>query len=451
MKPAKPRTLALQALNKSARRPAYSDEILNDIFHRHPTLDQRDISFLNQLVKGVLRWRLRLDWIIEQFADLSLRKIDPHVLNILRIALYQILFLGRIPESAAVNEAVQQAKADKRTRHGAPFVNGILRQICREKGGITFPDRDEDIVQYISITHSYPEWLVRKWIHEIGVETAENLMQSQNQVPNITIRVNTLKMDREGFIKKIAQEGVVGKPAPYSPDGVILEDLKGRIDLLPSFRQGFFQVQDEAAQIVTHLLRPRPGESILDVGAGLGGKSTHLAEVMKDHGRIVALDKNLDRLINLGRNAHRLGIKSILPLVGDASRTFSFRCLFDKIIVDAPCSGLGVLSRHPDGKWNRDEHHIKRLALMQKSILSQAASFLKKGGYMLYVTCTISKEENEDVAMDLLGHHKALTLKDLREYMPDWGKKLVNDQGFFRTFPHVHQMDGFFGALFFKG
>lgn len=452
MKPVNPRNLALQALNKSFRRHSVSDEILNDVFHRHPALDHRDVSFLNQLVKGVMRWRLRLDWIIEQFADQPLRKIDPFILNILRMAVYQILFLDRIPESAAVNEAVNQTKGNKSTRHAARFVNGILRRICRQKDEISFPDRDKDTIQYLSVIHSYPKWLVKKWVQELGIKTTESLLLSQNLISEINIRVNTLKIDRPRFIERLAGEGVMGRPTPYSPEGVVLEDFKGRIDALPSFKQGFFQVQDQAAQIVSHLLQSRPGDTILDICAGLGGKSTHLAQLMEDRGRIVALDNNLNRLISQGRIVDRLDIKRIYPILGDASGSLIslFQCSFDKVLVDAPCSGLGVLSRHPDGKWNRDEDDIKRLAVLQKKILGQVVSVLRKGGRMLYVTCTISKQENEEVVMDLLDHNKALTIEDLKEHVPDWGKVLINDQGFLKTFPHIHHMDGFFGALFVK-
>jgi 16S rRNA (cytosine967-C5)-methyltransferase len=368
------------------------------------------------------------------------------------MALYQIYFLDRVPESAAVNEAVHLTKANKNTRQGTSFVNGILRTICRQKDHVSFPVREKNEIHYLSVVHSYPEWLVKKWVQEIGTDATEGLLASQNRISDINLRVNTLKMDRVRFIEQLAQEGVVGRPALFSPEGIGLKGFKGRITQLSCFHEGAFQVQDQAAQIASHLLQPKPGETVLDVCAGLGGKSTHLAQIMKNQGRIIALDNDMHRLRMLDQNARRLGIGIITPVAADASGPLSslFRDLFDKAIVDAPCSGLGVLSRHPDGKWNRDERDIARLARVQKNILRQAVSALKRGGQLLYVTCTISKEENEEVVMELLRTNKDMTLTDLRNHAPTWAKELIDNHGFFRTFPHQHHMDGFFGALFIK-
>jgi 16S rRNA (cytosine967-C5)-methyltransferase len=284
------------------------------------------------------------------------------------------------------------------------------------------------------------------------VEATESLLISQNNVSEMNLRVNTLKIDRVRFAEQLAEEGVTGRPALFSPEAVVLNDFKGRINKLPCFKEGLFQVQDQAAQIASHLLRAEPGDALLDVCAGLGGKSTHLAQIMKNRGYIVALDNNIHRLRMLDQNARRLGTDIITPVTADASGPLSslFRDVFDKVVVDAPCSGLGVLSRHPDGKWNRDGHDIKRLATVQKNILKQAASVLRKGGQLLYVTCTISREENEEVVTDLLNTNKDMALEDLRKYAPKWAKELIDDHGFYRTFPHIHHMDGFFGALFVR-
>lgn len=378
--------------------------------------------------------------------------MDPSTLNILRMALFQILFLDRVPESAAVNEAVNLAKEEKSTRHRASFVNGILRRICRHKTGIPLPDRDQDIIHYLSVIHSYPVWLVRKWIRELGVSVTEDLLSSQNSLSDLNIRVNTLRIDRPGLMDRLIKDGVAVELARFSPEGMILKGFKGRVDELSSFQEGLFQIQDQAAQIVSHLLSPRPGDTVLDICAGLGGKSTHLAQMMKGKGRIVALDINPGRLIKLGPNARRLGVDIIAPIVADASRALSsmFRCSFERIMVDAPCSGLGVLSRHPDGKWRRSEDDIKRLARIQKAILKEAASVLGKEGRLLYTTCTISKEENEDVVADLLDSNEEIILEDLRGHVPEWGKDLIDDHGFYKSLPPIHRMDGFFGALFVK-
>jgi 16S rRNA (cytosine967-C5)-methyltransferase len=451
MKSVKPRDLALRVLNSRENNPGFTDRYLEYTFRQAPHLNQRDRAFIVHLVQGVFRWQLRLDWIIRQNIRFPFRKIRLPVLNILRLALYQILFMDRTPESAAVNEAVKQAKFIE-SDHVAGFVNGILRHICREKEQITFPDREQDPVHYLSVVYSYPTWLVKKWIREMGTDSTESILSAGNRIPGIVIRVNNLKVDRSGLIKRLEAEGVEGKPTLYSPQGIAVQELKRPIDLLNTFKQGLFQVQGEAAQICAHLLSPKPGESILDICAGLGGKSTHIAELMEGKGDIVALDMNHNRLISLAHSSRRLGIACIQSIVADAvTHPLPVRGnYFDKILIDAPCSALGTISRHPDAKWIRNERDIKRLPLLQKKILDNTLPFLREGGKLLYVTCTISSEENDEVVSAFLKKNRAMVQEDLRNQVPKWGIDLIDDHGFFKTLPHVHGMDGFFAALFVK-
>ena len=428
-----------------------SDWILDDLFRSSPDLDERDRAFIGHLFLGVLRWKLRLDWIIEKHLEFPIRKIDPSVLNILRLAVYQLLFMNKVPESAAVDEAVKQAKL-KHPRHVVSFVNGILRSICRHKEDTPFPDPKQDPVEYLSRFHSYPEWLVRKWVHEWGLEAAEDLLAAGNVIPEFVIRTNPLKISRPELLARLEGEGILGSPTPFSPQGVRLGNHRGRVDELSSFREGLFQVQGEAAQTVSFLLSPRPGESVLDVCAGFGGKSTHLAELMEGQGNVIALDRDAKRLLSLDVNRIRLGIRNVFPLVADATNDNAslFRTRFDAILVDAPCSGLGVLSRHPDAKWNKSEEDLRRLADLQRNMISRAIPLLRKGGKLLFVVCTFSKEENEEVVGQSLAMNRELVLCDLREQSPEWVRSLVDEKGFFRTFPHKHGMEGFFAALFRK-
>jgi 16S rRNA (cytosine967-C5)-methyltransferase len=294
---------------------------------------------------------------------------------------------------------------------------------------------------------------VRKWIREWGADTAEALLEAQNRIPSLTFRSNPLKISRDGLIRRLDEEGgIVGRPTPYSPQGIHLPDFRGRVAQGKAFTEGLFQVQDEAAQITSFLLCPAPGQTVLDLCAGYGGKTTHVAELMGDQGKVIALDMNRARLVSLAANATRLGIKSPAPVVADASKGLAslFRVKFDRIVVDAPCSGLGVLSRHPDGKWNRKEEDIPRLAQLQKTILSNGCSVLRRGGTLLYITCTLSREENEEVVEACLAENRDMSLADLKDQAPPWAKPLVDDRGFLRTFPHLHRMDGFFGALLKK-
>ena len=452
MKKERPRDLALKTLKRLTSEPRYRGNYLDDLFKSHPYLDIRDRALVSQLVQGVMRWKLRLDWVIDRFTDFPARKIDPYVQNILRLAVFQILFLDRIPESAAVNEAVSQAGSSKRTSHTIPFVNAVLRNICRQKDRIPFPDKEKDRLRFLTTYYSYPEWLVKKWIQELGSGSAEALLSAQNSFPDPNIRTNTMRITRDGLLDDLRKDGIEGEPLPYAPEGIVLKNFRGRMSTLSAFRRGLFQVQYQAAQITSHLLAPRSGESVLDVCAGFGGKSTHMAELMRGKGHVFALDINSRRLVSLDHNARRLGIETVKPLSADASRTLKslFRTKFDRIMVDAPCSGLGVISRHPDGKWNRNEEDILRLAVLQKAMMDNAASLLRPGGRMLYVTCTLSRGENEGVVKDFLKGRKDMFIEDLREHVPGWGRDLINNRGFLKTLPHVHHMDGFFAALLTK-
>jgi len=452
MKVETPRDLALRVLNGLSRRPGFSEAALDSLFRSAPGLGERDRALISQLVQGVIRWRMRLDWTLRQASEVPLKKISMPNLNILRLALYQILFLDRIPESAAVNEAVKQAKKGQ-PDYVVSFVNAVLRNICRRRNEIPFPDRNKSPVEFLSVFYSYPEWLVRKWVKEWGGEFAEALLEAQNRIPGLTVRSNALRIHRDDLIRRFETEsGVVGRPTRYSPQGVRPADFRGRVDQNKAFRDGLFQVQDEAAQLTSILLAPVAGERVLDLCAGYGGKTTHLAELMGDQGRVIALDMNRTRLVSLATNAVRLGIRSAAGVVADASRDLSslFRARFDRIVVDAPCSGLGVISKHPDGKWNKKEEDIPRLARLQKSILHNGCSLLRRGGTLLYVTCTLSREENEEVVEACLGGNKDMVLLDLRDRAPLWAGDLIDARGFLRTFPHRHHMDGFFAALMRK-
>ncbi|MBW1869960.1 MAG: RsmB/NOP family class I SAM-dependent RNA methyltransferase, partial [Deltaproteobacteria bacterium] len=285
-----------------------------------------------------------------------------------------------------------------------------------------------------------------------GPDSAESLLDAGNRIPNMVIRVNTLKTDCQGLLERLNEEGVTGSTSLYSPEGVTLEGLKGPVNRLAAFKEGLFQVQGEAAQIGSHLLCPRPGDSVLDVCAGLGGKSTHLAAIMEDKGFILALDRTRSRLISLLQSSIRLGTGSVKPVVADASGPLStiLKYPFDNILVDGPCSGLGVISKNPDIKLTKRAGDIKRLARLQTTILNQAVHLLRKGGRMLYLTCTISKEENEGVVKGFLETNSEIALENLKITIPEWGLDLIDDNGFFRPLPHIHGMEGFFGALFTK-
>ncbi|MFP3928338.1 MAG: 16S rRNA (cytosine(967)-C(5))-methyltransferase RsmB [Desulfobacteraceae bacterium] len=451
MRKKKPRDIALSLLNlQSTRSGPWADDSLDEAFSRNPALDPRDKAFVSNLVHGVWRWRGRLDWCIARASNRPLSAIAPDVLNILRLALYQILFMDRVPDSAAVNEAVEQVKAAGKA-HAASFINGVLRRLCRESGRISPPDPAKDPEDFLAVEYSYPRWLAARVLAAYGMEEAGALLEAMNRIPALHIRGNPLKTTREDLIRRLEAEGLEAAPL-VSPMGLEVKGLRGRVDQLSCFQEGLFTVQDAGAQAVSCLLGVEPGERILDLCAGYGGKTTHLAELSGGRSMIAALDINHGRLVHLRRSANRLGLAGIHPVVADAAEdpVHLFRTRFHRILVDAPCSGLGVLSRHPDGKWNRSEEDVARLAGLQVKLLNSAADLLEEGGFMLYVTCTIAPEENEGVVETVLNKRRELSLQDLGKKAAPWIEPLVDSQGFYRALPHVHGTGGFFGAGFSK-
>lgn len=446
-----PRQLALAVLNGSEGDRGPGVTAFDAALNRHGELSERDRAFTVHLVQGVYRWQIRLDWVIKQALRFPFHKLEGRVLNLLRLSLYQIFFMDRVPQSAAVNEAVKQAKGMGQ-RHLAGVVNGILRTICRHKDRMAFPDPAQDRDLSRSIVYAYPLWLVKQWHQELGIKETERLLEAGNTIPTVMVRARGPDVNREAILKSLRADGVRGVSASYSPDGIGLCRLNGPIHGLESFQKGWFQVQGEAAQICSHLLGVRPGELILDVCAGLGGKSTHLASLMNDQGKVVALDRQQNRLRGLLESTRRLRITSVFPVAADASGPMPFKRtpVFDRILVDAPCSGLGVISRHPDIKISRRKQDIQRLADLQRRILAHTVPLLRPGGKMLYVTCTISRRENEGVVASCLSRHQDLVLENGADHMPTWGRALIDARGFFRTLPHRHHMEGFFGALFSK-
>ncbi len=443
-----PRDLALQALNRFDKEGIIPHYHLEQAFDRYYAIPAKDRALAVHITSGVLRWRLRLDWIVRQHVKFPFHKIQLQILNVLRIALYQIFFMDRIPVSAAVNEAVNQAKSFGRP-HIARFVNGILREILRKKDAVHLPRKEDDPIKYYSIVYSFPRWLVRKWLAELGEGFARDLMEASNRLPELIVRVNTLKTSREALMEELAKEDISCSPTKYSPVGVQIKDLKRPITDLKAFQQGLFQVQGEAAQICGLLLRPQKGERVLEVCTGIGGKASHLAEQVGPTGAVIGLDKKMGSLLRLTDTCKRLGVQWVYPVAADAATDMRalFTVRFARILVDSPCSGLGVISKHPDIKWRRQEGHIRELGELQGRILSNSISLLGRGGSLFYVTCTISREENEDIVEGILKAHGNIRLRNLKQIAPEWAMELVDENGFFRSFPNLHGLEGFFAAM----
>lgn len=438
-----PRNLALEILNRIESSDAFADILLEESFRKHP-LKHADKGLLTELVYGVLRWRDRIDWIIGLFSSIKPARMERDILNILRLGAYQLLFLERVPVSAAVNESVKMAKA--RGEKKGNFVNAVLRAIDRGRNDITYPDVSKDPIRHISIRYSHPEWLVRRFVEELGIDEAIRLCQASNEPPPLTIRVNAMSISREGLLLRLRDEGYEAAFTPFSPAGLTLKGA-GDVTKVAGFTEGLWTIQDEASQLISFILDPRPGEKVLDACAAPGGKATHIAELMADHGEIIAMDKNRQGVEKIKGNLSRLCLKSVKTMVSDASKPLEFKeGEFDRILLDAPCSGTGVLRRHPEGKWRKREEDVLELSKRQGRLIENLSRYLKPGGTMVYSVCSVMKEEGEGIVDAFLASHPEFILESTAPLLGVLGDNLVCKRGFFKVYSHTHGMDGFFAA-----
>jgi len=439
-----PRAISLDILNRVEGTDRHPDDLLNDAFKRYRYLTPLDRAFLTELTYGVVRWRGKLDWMIRHFSNVSFEKIERDILNILRLGLYQIFLLTKIPSSAAVNESVELAKKIRGTGGGG-FVNAILRSALREEE-IPYPDVDKDPALHISVVQSHPLWFVRRWVKEAGVEETLKLCAFNNQIPPLALRTNTLKIDRENLIEKLRKKGLNPLACSFSEEGILLKDPPP-ISELPFLKEGLYAIQDEASQLVTSILDPRLGETILDACAAPGGKTTHIAQRMKNEGEIYALDLSREKLDLIKRGCLRLGVKIVRPAKADAALSLPIPkgVEFDGVLADVPCSGFGTLRRNPDLRWRRTEEDLGRLRELQSSILRNVSNYLKKGGVLVYSTCTVFREENEDVVEGFLDEHPEFRLGQMATVLPETCHPFM-DRGYLKTYPPRAEMDGFFVA-----
>jgi len=440
-----PRGAAVEILNRIDQQGAHAEPLLDALLSGTEIRNPQDRGLLTELVYGTLRMRGRLDWIITQHYRGDFAALEIPVRNILRTGIYQLFFTDRIPAFAAVNEAVGIAK--KECPAAAGLVNAILRNVLREKERIAWPEMAKDPGRAIAVLHSHPRWLVERWLDRYGIDETIAVCRANNGIPPLAVRVNGLKISREKAITALAGEGITAEATRFSQDGIILTTPAAGLRETAAFRNGLIRVQDEASQLVARLCAPQPGERVLDLCAGGGGKTLHLAALMKNHGRISAVDFQPDKLRLLAAEAIRLGVTIVETHPGNATRTpDAFHGAFDRVLLDAPCSGLGTLRRNPEIRWRIAPADLEKCAQFQRRLLRSAALCVKPGGRLAYTTCAVTPEENENVVADFLAGHPAFT-RIAPEGIPP---ELIEADGFFRTFPHRHGTDGFFGALFVR-
>ncbi|MDC3237132.1 16S rRNA (cytosine(967)-C(5))-methyltransferase RsmB [bacterium] len=408
-------------------------------------LDPKDRKLCNALIFGVLRKRGSIDWIIDEFSNTTVKKITVNLLYILRIALFQMMYMDRIPVFAAINTSVDIAKklTDKKK---AGFINAVLRKASTDYTTVSLPDHIKNPSGFISVKYSLPLWLARKWIAVYGFKSTQKLSRQIDTIPLITIRANTLKTDRQTLFQSLSLRVKNIQKTDHAREGLSFSSPEVPIHELEEFKKGLFQVQDEAAQIITHFLEPKPGEKILDACAGFGGKTGHIAQIMENKGAIVAVDTGEKKLESLKRDMEKLGIDIVgikpVNILKTTIKDFDF--YFDRVLVDAPCTGLGVLRRNPDTKWKRSKNDMIRQGAKQKKMLNAAANLVKPGGLLLYAVCSCEKEENEDVIYKFLEKRADFSID--KNFKSDRYERFITQEGFLKTYPHINSMDGFFSA-----
>ncbi len=443
--PTRARLLALRVLERVQRAGAYADVLLSNTLARSG-LSAGDRAFATDLVYGTLRWRGRIDFQLRRLLDRDLGKLEPLVATALRLGAYQILFAERVPDSAAVDESVRCIRAAGVER-ASGLVNAVLRRLASEHARMPLPALEEDALLHLVHALSLPEWLAERWLALYGPESAAALARACNQIPPLSVRANIQQVSAADLLDELRGRFPEARRCRYARDGLVL-GRRGNPALDPAFLAGRFTVQDEGSQLVVSLLDPQPGERVLDACAAPGGKATALAERVGKHGSVLALDRHAGRLDLLRRTTRRLHLGTLECQQRDATQPLADLANdggFERVLVDAPCSGLGTLRRNPDARWRVGPRDPSRLAETQRAILQRAAEVLKPGGILVYATCTLLPEENEAVVESFLEQSGEFALATPLE-LPAELRDLVDANGYLRCLPHLHDTDGFFAA-----
>jgi 16S rRNA (cytosine967-C5)-methyltransferase len=437
------RETATKAIYKINYEGSYTNIVLQEALNSCIKVDK---AFVANIIYGTVKNQIYIDWIISKSSQADFEKTDKWILSILRISVYQLYFMDRVPESAVCNEAVKLAKQYAGNSIGS-FVNAVLRGITRNKEEYKNIDIKNSI-KNISVTYSYPKWLVKLWVEQFGEEKAREFCSSLNKNAQLSIRTNTIKCDREKLKNLLIDKGINIIDGLYHEEAIIIDDTID-VTTMDEYKKGFFVIQDESSMFVSKILDPDQGDCVLDMCCAPAGKTTHMAALMNNKGKIIARDISEMKIENSKKTAKRLGINNIDFQVGDALELDKdFIGSFDKVLVDAPCSGFGVIRRKPDVKFNRKAEQIEEIFNIQRGILDNAALYVKKGGYLLYSTCTLNLKENEENVKYFLENHN-FELENLEKYLPKSLEMCINNN-MLTLNPSITKTDGFFIAKFKK-
>ncbi|MBF2064430.1 MAG: 16S rRNA (cytosine(967)-C(5))-methyltransferase [Calothrix sp. C42_A2020_038] len=434
------RQIAFIAL-RDVHKGAFVDVALDRALKKFNSINLPDNErrLITELVYGCVRRQRSLDAVLDKIGKKKAHQQPKDLRSILHVGLYQLIYQDRIPASAAVNTTVELAK-DNGFPQLAGVVNGMLRHYLRLGEGQK--QKEEKQKQELGILHSFPDWIIEVWVKQFGIEETEKLCEWMNRTPTIDLRVNLLRTSVQEVEQAFDIAGIEYQRLQYLPQALRLTGNSGAIQNLPGYHQGWWTVQDSSAQLVGHLLDPQPEEVIIDACAAPGGKTTHIAELMQDKGKIWACDRTASRLRKLEENAHRLQLKSIQICTGDSRNLPQFINTADRVLLDAPCSGLGTLHRHADARWRQTPQSVEELSTLQRELLSHTAKYVKPGGILVYATCTLHPLENEVVVESFLAANNnwEIEIPHINPIVQNY----VSLKGWLKVLPHQHNMDGFF-------
>ncbi|GAC1495312.1 MAG: 16S rRNA (cytosine(967)-C(5))-methyltransferase [Chamaesiphon sp.] len=432
-----PRQLAFLAL-RSVHKGAFADVALDRVL-KTAGITGADRGLVTELVYGSVRRLRSLDALIDQLGKKKANRQPPDLRTILHLGLYQLCYLSQIPAAAAVNSAVELAKLNGFSGLTG-VVNGMLRQYIRSQEPLQLP---ENQIERLGVLHSFPDWIIQVWLEQLGLEETEHLCTWMNQSPAIDLRVNPLRARVEEVEAALLDAGITVNRVNYLPQALRLTESIGAIQQLPGFREGWWTVQDSSAQLVSYLLAPQSGEVVIDACAAPGGKTTHIAELMEDKGTVWACDHTDSRLKRLHENAQRLNLQSIRICTGDSRYLWQFaNSSADRVLLDAPCSGLGTLHRRADARWRQTPATVQELSVLQGQLLEAVATWVKPGGILVYATCTLHPLENEGVIQPFLARHPNWQIEPPHPTSP--AAAFTTVAGWLKVWPHQYEMDGFF-------
>lgn len=440
------REMILEILLQIEEEGEHSHIAIRNALSKYQFLPKQERAFITRVCEGTLEYRILIDYIIDSFSKITVDKMKPPIREILRSAVYQMKFMDSVPDSAVCNEAVKLAQK-KGFYNLKPFVNGVLRSIARQMGELEYPSKEENLLRYLSVKYSMPEQLVLRWLNDYGEETTEKMLEDFLKEKPVTVRCRTYLNSKEKICQSLMEQGVKVEPAPYLPYALTISGFN-HILTLDAFLEGKIQVQDVSSMLVAEVADPKKGDYVIDLCAAPGGKSLHMGDKMEGYGTVDARDVSQYKVDLIEENIQRTESINVQAKVMDATIfDLDSECKADIVLADVPCSGYGVIGKKPEIKYRATPQKQEEIVILQRTILDRAAEYVKPRGVLVYSTCTIAKEENEENMMWFMNNHP-FKLESLDPYLPEELHSETTALGYLQLLPGVHKTDGFFIAKF---